>query len=65
MLGENIDRVFRVGPAYRRFVVANQGPLRQIAANTGQSRWMLPHIDRIVQAGAEQQSSRSDLPRRA
>ena len=49
MLGENIDRVFRIGAAYRSFVVANQEPLRRIAANTTQLRWMLPHIDRIVE----------------
>jgi hypothetical protein len=52
MLGQNIDRVFRIGAAYRSFVFANQDPLRRIAANTTQLRWMLPHIDRITQGGA-------------
>jgi len=41
MLGQNIDRVFRIGAAYRRFVVANQEPLRRIAANTTQLRWIV------------------------
>lgn len=54
MLGQNIDRVFRIGAAYRGFIIANQEPLRRIAANTTQLRWMLPHIDRIVQGGASQ-----------
>jgi len=49
MIGDNIDRVFRIGAAYRGFVVANQEPLRRMAANTTQLRWMLPHIDRIVE----------------
>jgi hypothetical protein len=51
MLGQNIDRVFRIGAAYRGFVIANQEPLRRIAANNTQLRWMLPHIDRIVETG--------------
>jgi hypothetical protein len=62
MLGQNIDRVLRVGAAYRRFVIANQGPLRHIAANTGQSGWMLPHIDRIVQSEAADQPDIPEVP---
>jgi hypothetical protein len=57
MLGQNIDRVFRIGAAYRDFVVANEEPLRRIAANTTQLRWMLPHIDRIVQRAASECSN--------
>jgi hypothetical protein len=34
---------------FRRFVTANEGPLRRIAANTMQLRWMLSYIDFIVQ----------------
>jgi hypothetical protein len=64
VLGQNIDRVLGVGIAYRRFVIANQGPLRQIAANTGQSGWMQPHIDRIVQAGAANQPDLPEVPPR-
>jgi len=63
MLGQNVDRVFRVGAAFQRFVAANQEPLRQIAANTGQSGWMLPYIARIVRAEAAQQFLPSDSPR--
>jgi hypothetical protein len=62
MLGHNIDRMLRVGAAYRRFVIANQAPLRQIAANTGQSTWMQPHIDRIVQAGVANQPDTPAVP---
>jgi hypothetical protein len=51
MLGQHVDRVFRVGMAYQRFIIANQEPLRRIAANTSQLRWMLPYIDRIVEDG--------------
>lgn len=57
MLGQNIDRVLRIGAAYRGFVVANEAPLRRIAANTTQLRWMLPHIDRIIQGGASDHGS--------
>ena len=60
MLGQNVDRVFRVGAAHRRFVVANQEPLRQIAVTNGQSGWMLPHIDHIVRAEVAQQSPPSE-----
>ena len=59
MLGQNIDRVFRVGTAYRGFIIANQEPLRRIAENTTQLRWMLPHIDRIVQSGAVEHSNQT------
>jgi len=62
MLGQNIDRVLRVGSAYRRFVIANQRPLRQIAANTGQSGWMLPHIERIVEVEAANQADFPEPP---
>jgi biotin carboxyl carrier protein len=62
MLGHNIDRMLRVGAAYRRFVIANQAPLRQIADNTGQSTWMQPHIDRIVQAGVANQPDTPAVP---
>ena len=62
MLGQNIDRVFRIGAAYRRFVVANQEPLRRIAANTTQLRWMLPHIDRIIQGGTSEHSNPTGSP---
>jgi hypothetical protein len=62
MLGQNIDRVFRIGPAYRGFVVANQEPLRRIAANTTQLRWMLPHIDRIIQGGTSEHSKSTSGP---
>ncbi len=63
MLGQNIDRVFRVSAAYRRFVIANRKPLRELAANTQQLRWMLSHIDRIVQADATSQPDAPDVPR--
>jgi hypothetical protein len=43
-------------------VIANQRPLRQIAANTGQSGWMLPHIERIVQAEAANQADFPEPP---
>jgi hypothetical protein len=35
---------------FRNFVTANGGPLRRIALNTVQLRWMLPYIDFIVRA---------------
>jgi hypothetical protein len=56
MLGQHIDPVFRIGAAYRGFVIANQEPLRRIAANTTQLRWKLPHVDRIVECGAQELS---------
>ncbi|MBV9152173.1 MAG: hypothetical protein JO204_10410 [Alphaproteobacteria bacterium] len=49
MLGQNIDRIFHIGEAYRKFIIANEEPLRRIASNTTQLRWMLPHIDKIVE----------------
>jgi hypothetical protein len=52
MLGRHIDRVFGIGAAYRRFVTTNEEPLRRIAANTPQLRWMVPHIEAIVRADA-------------
>ncbi len=48
MLGQNIDRVFRLGTAYRRFVITNEKHLRGIATNSSHLRWMLPHIDAIL-----------------
>jgi hypothetical protein len=64
MLGANIDRVFRIGETYRRFVIENQEPLRRIAANSVQLRWMLPHIERIVTSGTQRDRSSADSPRR-
>jgi hypothetical protein len=52
MLGQKVDRVLRVGSVHGRLEIVNQGPLHQIAANTGQLDWMAPHIDRIVRAEA-------------
>jgi hypothetical protein len=62
MLGQHIDRVFSVGAAYRHFVIANQEPLRHIAANTAQLRWMLPHIDRIIEGGTPEHPNPSGQP---
>jgi hypothetical protein len=58
-LGEGFDRLREVEGArfrqlliqlipLRRFVADNQEPLRRIAINTRQMRWMLPYIDLIV-----------------
>jgi transcriptional regulator with XRE-family HTH domain len=47
-LGGHIDRAFRIGAIYRRFVIENQEPLRRIATNSIHLRWMLPHINRIA-----------------
>jgi hypothetical protein len=49
-IGDGVDRVVKAGPAFRRFVVANETPLRQIASNTTSMRWLVPYIDRIVNA---------------
>jgi hypothetical protein len=59
-LGIEIDQLLELGEArltqrlialapFRRFVIANERPLRQIATNTVTMRWMLPYIDFIVQ----------------
>jgi hypothetical protein len=58
-LGKGFDRLHEVDPAkfrellsqlapFRRFVTDNQEPLRRIATNTRQMRWMLPYIDFIA-----------------
>jgi hypothetical protein len=58
-LGEGYDRLLEIDGTklqrrliqlvpLRRFVSDNQEPLRRIATNTRQMRWMLPYIDFIV-----------------
>jgi hypothetical protein len=58
-LGEGYDRLLEIEGArlhqrllqlapLRRFVTDNREPLRRIATNTRQLRWMLPYIDFIV-----------------
>jgi hypothetical protein len=65
MLGQNIDRMFRIGAAYRGFVIANEEPLRRMAANNTQLRWMSPHIDRIIQEGASEHPNSTSSSREA
>jgi len=58
-IGQNFDRLHELDGArlrqlliqlvpFRRFVTDNQEPLRRIATNTRQMRWMLPYIDFIA-----------------
>ncbi len=44
---EALAAAHRLAP-FRRFVLANQEPLRRIAASTTQPRWMTDYIDYIV-----------------
>ena len=44
-LGARIDGVLRTGTAFQNFVIRNEQPLRQIAANSPGMRWMLSYID--------------------
>jgi len=63
-LGDDVDRLkemtqaeinerLRMLAPFRRFVIANEEPLRRIAENLGQLRWMLPYIDFIVWTKAD------------
>jgi len=63
-LGDDVDRLkemtqaeinerLRMLAPFRRFVIANEEPLRRIAENLGQLRWMLPYIDFIVRTKAD------------
>jgi hypothetical protein len=65
-LGTEIDRLLELGEAtvrerliamasFRRFVLANERPLRQIAESTSALRWMLPYIDLVVERRGERQ----------
>lgn len=79
-LGEGFDRLLEIEGArlhqrliqlapLRRFVTDNREPLRRIATNTRQMRWMLPYIDFIVppaaRLGADDDRSRAELDRHA
>jgi transcriptional regulator with XRE-family HTH domain len=63
-LGGHIDRAFRIGAIYRRFVIDNQEPLHRIATNSVHLRWMLPHINRIS-AGSSGEGTPPPSPDRA
>ena len=41
------QRLIQLTP-FRQFIIRNEQPLRRIATNTRQMRWMLPYIDFIV-----------------
>jgi len=47
-------RLIALAP-FRRFVRANEAPLRRIAQNSTQLRWMLPYIDFIVRTNPNQE----------
>jgi hypothetical protein len=65
-LGARFDQLHDIGEAqvlqrlialapFRQFVVANEEPLRRIAENTLQMRWMLSYIDYIVRTNSNRE----------
>ena len=51
--GPEAERLIHRLAPFRRFVRTNEAPLRHIAGNTSQLRWMTVYIDLIVRTDAE------------